>query len=600
MTDIVTRAAGKLSSFDPEKRTVDLILATETPVRRRSYEGDFDEILTVSKTAINVERLDGMSFLDQHDSYSGLEARLGSIVPGSLRFEGKTAIVTAKISRNDKGEALFRDLEDGHVIPVSVGYKIEKEERTEARNGGVATVRISRWQPREISVVSIPADPNAKTRSIEKDTPDMTTKTTTRSAADESRILELGRASGYEALAAEALRGDETLADFRARLLDEMAKKDAAHGIDNRHDMGNAQARDQMAARIDALVSRMTGITPTTGAAFMTSTLLDHARGIVESTGVDTRSFTRDDIIGRAMQTRSVGFHTTSDFPLLLQSAGQRVLQNAYEAAQSPLKTRIARMSMRNDFRKVQMLKMSDGGLLEKVNESGEIKSTTRSEFTEGYSLATYARMFSITREHIINDDLNAFSAFNAMAGRMSALTENKLLFATLTENDGAGPTMGEDGKAMFHADHGNLGTPSALGVGALGAGRAAMRKQMSLDRKTRLNVAPAFLMVGPDLETLAEQLMADLSATEVSKQNPFGGGRLELAVESQLDGGAWYMFAAPGNVPAIEYSYLVGAPGVQVATKEEFDVLGVSYRCHLDFGCGPVDFRGAYRNAGA
>lgn len=600
MTDIITRSAGKLSSFDPEKRTVDLVLATETPVRRRSYDGDFDEILTVSKAAINVERLDGMSFLDQHDSYSGLEARLGSIVPGSLRFEGKTAVVTAKISRNEKGEALFRDLEDGHVIPVSVGYRIEKEERTEARNGGVATVRISRWEPREISAVSVPADPNAKTRSIEKDTQNMTTTNiNTRSEADEARIIELGTMARMSDLAAEAVRSGESLADFRTRLLDAMAEKSEATKIDNKHDTFGVAARDHLGARVDALTARMTGGTPGNGAQFMHHTLLDHARGIVESTGVDVRSLSRDEIIGRAMQVRSAGMHTTSDFSILLQQSGRRVLMDAYQAAQSPLKTRIARASTANDFRKKNMAKISDGGLLLKVNEAGEIKATTRTEYAEGYALATFARLFPISRQAIINDDLNAFADWNAMVGRMAAITENMELYKLLTESSGAGPVMGEDGKRMFHADHGNLGTPAALSVESLSLARAAMRKQKTLDASARLNIQPAILMVGPDKETEAEKILADLAATTVAEQNPFAG-RLELAVESQMDGNGWYLFAAPGTVPAFEYSYLSGAPGVQVGMQEEFNVLGMTYRAFTDFGCGPVDFRGAYRNAGA
>lgn len=597
MTDLLTRASASLSSFNPSARTVDAVLASESPVRRRDWDtgGYVDEVLVCTPDAIDTSRMASLALLDGHRN-SSLEHRLGTVVPGSLRFERGAAIVTIQLSRNAKAEQVFQDLSDGMTLAVSAGYRILTAETTTPKAGETATLRATRWEPLELSIVQIPADATATTRNLENE---MTTKTTTRSAADETRMIELARAAGFPEMAAEALRGEESMADFRARLLDAMATKDEAHKIDNRHDTFGGAARDQIAARVDALVARMTGATPTTGAQFMTSSLMDHARGIIESTGVDTRSFSRDEIIGRAMQTRTAGFHTTSDFPLLLQSAGQRVLQSAYEAAQSPLKTRIARMSMRNDFRKVQMLKMSDGGLLEKVNEAGEVKSTTRSEFTEGYSLATFARMFSISRQAIINDDLNAFADFNAMAGRMAAITENALLFAKLTENSGAGPTMGEDNKAMFHADHGNLGAPTALGIAGLSAARASMRKQKSLDGKTRLNIAPAFLMVGPDKETEAEKLLAELAATKVDDQNPFAG-RLELAVESQLDGGAWYVFAAPGNVPAIEYSYLTGAPGVQVATKEEFDVLGMSYRAHLDFGCGPVDFRGAYRNAGA
>jgi hypothetical protein len=597
MSEILTRAAGKLSSFNPDERTVDMILATENPVRRRSYNGDYDEILVVNKSAVNAARIDGMSVLDSHRD-SGMDSRIGSIVPGSLRFEGRQAIVTAKLSRNPKGEAIFNDLADGHVIGVSVGYRIEKEERTEAQRGGVAVVRAVLWEPMEISAVCVPADPTAKTRSIEGNSMSKTTTKTTRSAADEARIIELASMARMPQLGAEAVRSGESLDDFRVRLLDAMAEAETP--MDSNVRMEGNGSGGHIAARIDALTARMTGGDPGNGAAFMTASLFDHARGIVESTGVDCRSLNRDEIIGRAMQVRSAGMHTTSDFSLLLQSAGRRVLVDAYQAAQSPLKMRIARASTAPDFRAKAMIKISDGGLLEKVNEAGEVKSTTRSESAEGYKLATFARMFSISRQALINDDLQAFGDFNAMSGRMAAQTENKLLFDNLTEASGAGPVMGEDGVRMFHADHGNVGTPAALSVESLSAARAAMRKQTATDGVTRLNVTPSILMVGPDLETDAEKILAQLAATTVDNQNPFGGGKLELAVESQLDGDAWYVFAAPGSMPTIEYSYLTGSPGVQVATKEEWSVLGVSYRAHLDFGCGPVDFRGAYRNAGS
>jgi len=165
---VMTRADVRLSSFNAEARTVDLVLATETPVRRRTWdEGSYDEILVVSPASIDVTRLGSMALLDGHDTYSGIESRMGSIMPGSLRFEGKTAIVTAKISRNEKGEALFRDLEDGHVMGASVGYRITTQTKTEAPVGGTAIIRATRWLPMEISIASVPADPNASTRSLE-------------------------------------------------------------------------------------------------------------------------------------------------------------------------------------------------------------------------------------------------------------------------------------------------------------------------------------------------------------------------------------------------------------------------------------------------
>ena len=66
------------------------------------------------------------------------------------------------------------------------------------------------------------------------------------------------------------------------------------------------------------------------------------------------------------------------------------------------------------------------------------------------------------------------------------------------------------DGNALFHANHKNLaGAGAALDVSSVGAARAAMAKQTGLDKKTVLNVRPAFLIVPASLELKAEQLVA-------------------------------------------------------------------------------------------
>jgi len=56
----------------------------------------------------------------------------------------------------------------------------------------------------------------------------------------------------------------------------------------------------------------------------------------------------------------------------------------------------------------------------------------------------------------------------------------------------------------------------------------------------------------------------------------------------------------AKAVLPVLEYAYLSSAQGPQIASKEGWEVLGMEFRVFLDFGCGAVDHRGAYRNPGA
>lgn len=219
-------------------------------------------------------------------------------------------------------------------------------------------------------------------------------------------------------------------------------------------------------ARTEALTVRMNGGMPSDSARpYMGESLRDMARASAEAAGISTRGMDPDELFRAAM-------HTTSDFPQLLTGAGNRTLMTAYQAAQSPLKA-LARQTTMADFRTGTRLKLSDIGLLEKVSESGEIKSTTRGEAAESYALDTYGTMFALSRKALINDDLGAFRDWGATAGRMAAETEANLLHKLLVSN----PTMGEDSKKLFHADHGNLAAAgSALDVAALSAARLAMR----------------------------------------------------------------------------------------------------------------------------
>lgn len=83
-----------------------------------------------------------------------------------------------------------------------------------------------------------------------------------------------------------------------------------------------------------------------------------------------------------------------------------------------------------------------------------------------------------------MNDDLGAFAQFNRDAGAAAAETENALRAAFMVQGGGVGPEMA-DGRPLFHVDHGNVGTPAALSVASLSAGRLALRSQKALDGKT-------------------------------------------------------------------------------------------------------------------
>jgi hypothetical protein len=346
----------------------------------------------------------------------------------------------------------------------------------------------------------------------------------------------------------------------------------------------------------EALACRANGAEPSEGARpYMSLSMSDMARlslGRAGQTGIAMLG--REELLTRAM-------HTTSDFPNLLTSTGNRILMPAYQAAESPLK-RLARQRTADDFRPMSLIKLGEFGKLQKVTEAGEIKALSTGEATEGFTLETFGGIFNLSRKAIINDDLGAFARWAAMMGTAAAETEADQLVGLLTQGSGAGPVMG-DGKRLFHVDHGNLAddgdAPSvSLDVATLSTARLALRRQTGLDGVSPISATPKLLLVAPERETEGEQLLAELAAATVAEANPFSG-KLTLLVEPRLTAANWYIFADPATLPVLEYAYLSSAQGPQLASRDGWDVLGREFRVVLDFGCGAVDWRGAYRNPG-
>lgn len=148
--------------------------------------------------------------------------------------------------------------------------------------------------------------------------------------------------------------------------------------------------------------------------------------------------------------------------------------------------------------------------------------------------------------------------------------------------------------RAVFNAAHGNVEAAATISVTSLAAARLGMRKQIGLSGML-IDVTPRFVMVPPELETLAEQQLTQLQATQSDNVNPFA--KLTLVVEPRLTSATqWYVIADPALVDGLEYAYLEGAPGPQIETRAGFEVDGVQIKVRLDFGCGWIDHRGLFR----
>lgn len=587
------RSPVRANSYDEKTGTVIAVISTGAAVRRRDQRGPFLEILALD--GFLPDTLRGVVVLDTHRQ-EGARDVIGVVKRGW--FEAGKLMAEIRLSGADDAQPVVQRIAEGTLTGVSIGYRVATW-RNGTSTAGERTRTALTWAVHEISFVPLPADAGATVRSDSM--PDIIENTGTLPPpapapdpriAIRAQIRGIARSAGLSADWADGqIDADADVNAVRAAAFEAMQQRSS---IVIRTHVGpsNDDPSVILARRADAVAARVMGVAPSDAARpFMGDRLTDHARAILALRGHSTAGMDQDTLLRAAM-------HTTSDFTNMLTGVGARTLLPAYTAAESPLK-KLARKSLLSDFRRASRLRLGEVGPLKKVTEAGEIKHTTRGEAVEGLELDTYASMFSLSRKAVINDDLGAFRDWGEAAGRAAAETEALLLVGLLTAASGAGPVMG-DGKTLFHATHGNVGASSAMDtttalIAALDASRLQMRMQKGTDGKTPINAVPKFLVVSAELETLAEQVLTALAAPDASSVNPFAG-RLTLLVDPRLPVGSWYVFADPAVLPVLEIAYLSSAQGVQVSSREGWDVLGVEFRAVLDFGAGALDWRGANR----
>jgi hypothetical protein len=368
----------------------------------------------------------------------------------------------------------------------------------------------------------------------------------------------------------------------------------------------------RQAQMADALHQRMNPRAPTTEGAltYGAMSLLEMAREYLEMHGVSTRGMARFELATAALQTRTVGMQTTGDFGSILANVANKRLRSAYDEGAPSYTFWARRAPDAPDFRELKVVQLSAAPALLRTDEHGEFQYGAMTDGAETYSVITYGRIVSLSRQALINDDLRSFERLLLAFGASSRRLENRLVYSQLTENGAMA-----DGGALFNSTatatlggHANLasGGASALQASSLSAGRAAMRLQKGVQAEV-LNLAPAYLLVPASLEQTAYQLTSNqYTPASVGEINEFrAGGRTSLVpvVEPLLDissSTAWYLAASSGQVDTVEYCYLAGSDGPVVDSRRDFASDGFSFRCRLDFATKAIDFRGLYKSAGA
>lgn len=150
------------ASINEEARTAEVVFTTGSMVRRFDWlEGEYDEVLEVSETAMRMDRLNsGAPLLADHCWYD-LEKQHGVVERAWIESgEGRA---TVRFAKDEKSESIWQKVKDKIVRNVSVGYNVHAFQEIIVE-GGRRILRAIDWEPMEISLVAVGADAKAGIR----------------------------------------------------------------------------------------------------------------------------------------------------------------------------------------------------------------------------------------------------------------------------------------------------------------------------------------------------------------------------------------------------------------------------------------------------
>lgn len=610
-----------IDNVDTDSRTVELSFSSETPYGR--WFGD--EILCHDEECINLERFNnGLgTVLFNHDR---------DVVVGHIEkvwLEDNRGKALARFDTDEQSETIFQKVQSGTLQGVSVGYAIYRyevleDEDTKSTNGrfnGPAYV-VTDWEPLEISIVSVPADPTVGVgRSAEEihtsiDTQEETKRMDEKAIVTTEEVKSTPVETGItqedlqKAMEQERKRTSEITALFRDFDVE---------GADEAIVMG-VSVDEARAMVMDQLRARNKGVSVTMGeaesdkfrAAAQDAVLMaagipvaDAAPGANELRGYSMIELARESLqrenvkanFGDNMELARQAINSTSTFPAIMANLANKSVMNGFNEAETTFQIWAGKGSNR-DFKEAARMTLSEAGNLELVPEGGQFPQDRLGEAAARTKVATYGKLFSLTRQAIINDDLGLFSKIATKYGSAAKRLVNKMVYAQLTGN-----VKMQDNVALFDAKHGNVATTGeALSVKAIAKAITAMRRQKGITGEATLNITPKYLVVPPELEVTAYQIVNSTAAVDGVNSgvvNPYKGRFVVVSDAELTDPDAWYLVADASQHDTIEVSYLNGVETPRLETRQGFDVDGIEYKVAFDVGVDAIDFRGLYKNAG-
>lgn len=276
---------------------------------------------------------------------------------------------------------------------------------------------------------------------------------------------------------------------------------------------------------------------------------------------------------------------STANIPNVLSNVAHKFVLAGFGAVGEDWR-KVSRAVPVTDFKAVKGVRLVMGGVLKPLSKGGDLQHVSLSDESRDLAAATKGSIVGITREDLINDDLEVLSMIPERFGQMAGRTINKDVFGAISRTAG---------------DYG------ANTSGALNVANLATAYQLALgitdSNGDYLGAMPNVILASPSnyLSALniyqSEQVTG--TSSEKGKNNVMRGLLAPITSQFLGSGTAYWLFNSA--FPLVDVAFLNGRTTPIVETAEaDFNQLGIQMRCYFDYGAAAGELKAAVYSTGA
>ena len=287
---------------------------------------------------------------------------------------------------------------------------------------------------------------------------------------------------------------------------------------------------------------------------------------------------------------------STHSVTTMLTNLGHKNLLSGFYAIPQTWRE-VATTETVSDFKTATLFRLTASLEYEELAPGGEIEHGTLGQDSVDMKADTYAKMLTMTRADIVNDDLGAFNDIRRRLGMGGAIALNKKFWTVWL--------AAANGAAFWTSARGNLVTSSGFSAAGFVNAIKAFRSLTAPDGNP-LNLNPDRVLVPPELEATALEFYSSRESRDTTASTKAGTWNIyfnrfkpvvapELSTSTYTGNSAtnWWMLPDPSLLASASVCFLNGVDTPVIESAEaDFNQLGIQFRGYHDFGVQMSEYR--------